>query len=74
MDLYRCQSNQVTSVYDDVSADRSSSMNSELYRVQTKSDNTSQCKWIMTKSYCRSNPRVSHGKEMRYSLIDKSVT
>lgn len=29
MDLYGCQSNQVTSVYDDVSADRSSSMNSE---------------------------------------------
>ena len=70
---------------DDVTADRSSSINSEVYRAiisaQIQPNAAKLIRWLFTvwmdndpKHTAKSNPRTSGGKEMEYSSMGKYVT
>lgn len=55
-------------IFDDVTADRSSKMNTEMYRAKASAHH------IWPNVSCKSSPRVSLSKEMKYFSFTKSVT
>ncbi len=42
--------------------------------LQNSLDGASQCRWTMTKAYCKSNQRVFEGKEVDCYAMAKSIT
>ena len=61
---------------DDVAADRISRMNSEAYRAvlsaQIQPNDAKTDRIVLHKTYCKSKPRASQGKEMESSSIANS--